>query len=388
MEAATKGKIAPAASAAAAVTPASAASTVAASASASASASAAAAGSADAVASTPAAASATASASAPHAAAKVVDAIKETAKQTQTTSKKPAVSDAEDEKNMQNLAAKIAERVTAVRQKQAVRAAQETRSANGGNARNGRNNHATVRKARVAQTDASKEAARVATHAAHWDYEGEAGPAQWGKLNPDWAQCATGARQSPIDIRDGMRLDLEPIRFDYRPGPFSVVNNGHTVQVGVAGGNRITITGRTYELVQFHFHRPSEERINGKSFAMVVHLVHKDAEGRLAVVALLIEEGEANAAVQSVWNNLPLEKNEPVRPTIEFDPSQLLPARRDYYTYMGSLTTPPCSEGVLWLVMKEPIRLSAQQIAIFSRLYPMNARPIQADSGRLIKESN
>lgn len=294
---------------------------------------------------------------------------------------------------MQKLAGKIAERVNAVRQKQAAQAsasASASAPAQAASARKATSAHASRNASspyRQPEDGAAVKTA-VANHGSHWDYEGEAGPAQWGKLNPAWAKCATGTRQSPIDIRDGMRLDLEKIEFDYRPGPFSVVNNGHTVQVNVSSGNRITITGRTYELDQFHFHRPSEERVNGKGFAMVAHLVHKDAEGRLAVVALLIEEGATNPVVQNVWNNMPLEKNEPVRPAIQLDVAQMLPARRDYYTYMGSLTTPPCSEGVLWLVMKEPIQLSSQQIAIFSRLYPMNARPIQADSGRIIKESN
>lgn len=288
---------------------------------------------------------------------------------------------------MQNLATKIAEKVTAVRQKQAARAsAQASASASAKKAVSARAGRA-ARPYRQPEEGAAVKTAAV-QYGSNWAYEGEAGPLHWGKLNPAWAKCNTGTRQSPIDIRDGMRLELEKIQFDYRPGPFSVVNNGHTVQVNVSSGNRITITGRTYELDQFHFHRPAEERVNGKGFAMVAHLVHKDPEGRLAVVALLIEEGAVNPVVQNVWNNMPLEKNEPVRPAVQIDVGQMLPLRRDYYTYMGSLTTPPCSEGVLWLVMKEPIQLSSQQIAIFSRLYPMNARPIQADSGRIIKESN
>jgi carbonic anhydrase len=121
---------------------------------------------------------------------------------------------------------------------------------------------------------------------------------------------------------------------------------------------------------------------------MVVHLVHKDADGKLAVVAVLLERGKAQSMIQTVWNNLPLEKNDVVTPSVVLDVSELLPARRDYFTYMGSLTTPPCSEGVLWLVMKQPVEASPAQMAIFSRLYPFNARPIQAHSGRVIKESN
>jgi carbonic anhydrase len=145
--------------------------------------------------------------------------------------------------------------------------------------------------------------------------------------------------------------------------------------------------GKRYELVQFHFHRPSEERINGRGYEMVAHLVHKDLDGKLAVVAVLIEQGKGHPLVQQVWNNLPLEKNEELRAAEKMDLGALLPASRAYYTYMGSLTTPPCSEGVLWMVMKQPTQLSAEQIAIFAKLYPMNARPIQSTAGRLIKES-
>ena len=222
----------------------------------------------------------------------------------------------------------------------------------------------------------------------HWDYDGAQGPDAWGKLRPEYSKCASGQRQSPIDIRGGIAVDLEPIKFDYRPSAFSVIDNGHTVQVNVEPGNAITITGKRYELVQFHFHRPSEERINGRQYDMVAHLVHKDADGRLAVVAVLLDRGSAQAIVQSVWNNLPLEKGDEVRAGSRIDLAQLLPDDKRYYTYMGSLPTPPCREGVLWMVMKQPVPISVEQVAIFSRLYPMNARPIQQADGRLIKESN
>lgn len=221
-----------------------------------------------------------------------------------------------------------------------------------------------------------------------WSYEGETGPEQWGKLNPEWAKCASGERQSPIDIRDGIKVDLEPVMFDYQSSYFTIVNNGHTVQVNVSGGNYITLTGRKYELMEFHFHRPSEEKVNGRNFEMVAHLIHKNLEGKLLVIAVLIESGMQHGLIQTLWANLPLEKKEPVVPVSPIDLKQILPAHREYYTYMGSLTTPPCSEGVQWIVIKEPIQASPQQIEIFSRLYPMNARPVQAASGRLIKESN
>jgi carbonic anhydrase len=240
-------------------------------------------------------------------------------------------------------------------------------------------------------SDANLDIAANAGHSllpTHWDYAGSEGPDAWGRMRPEFSKCATGTRQSPIDIRGGIAVDLEPIKFDYRSSAFSVIDNGHTVQVNVEPGNSITITGRRYELVQFHFHRPSEERINGRQYDMVVHLVHKDAEGRIAVVAVLLDRGSAQAVVQQVWNNLPLEKGDEVKAGTRIDLAQLLPEDRRYYTYMGSLTTPPCSEGVLWMVMKQPVPISVEQVAIFSRLYPMNARPIQQADGRLIKESN
>lgn len=247
-----------------------------------------------------------------------------------------------------------------------------------------------ARAARLAEARAKAEAEMAAAgrDPEHWSYEGESGPLEWGKINPAWAKCATGTRQSPIDIRDGIKVDLEPIVFDYWPTRYSVLDNGRTVQVNLPPGNHITLTGRTYELQQFHFHHPSEEKVNGQGFDMVAHLVHKDAEGRLAVIAVLINSGRQNSLIQSIWSNLPLEKHQPLEPVTTIDVNMLLPQHRGYYTYMGSLATPPCSEGVLWLVMKEPIQISPQQLAIFERLYPMNARPVQAHSGRLIKESN
>ena len=221
-----------------------------------------------------------------------------------------------------------------------------------------------------------------------WDYAGVNGPDAWSRLSPEYAKCSSGSRQSPIDIRGGIAVDLEPIQFDYRPSDFSVIDNGHTVEVDVAPGNAITVSGHRYELKQFHFHRPSEERVDGRQFDMVVHLVHEDAQGHRAVVAVLLDRGSAQPVVQAVWNDLPLEKGVAAPGTVKLDLAQLLPADRRYYTYMGSETTPPCSEGVLWMVMQRPVQISPEQLSIFARLYPMNARPIQAADGRLIKQSD
>ena len=223
--------------------------------------------------------------------------------------------------------------------------------------------------------------------AAHWSYEGAEGPEAWAHLDPAWTTCATGQRQSPIDIRDSIRVDLESIRFDYRPSTWNIVDNGHTVQVNVGPGNSLRVGGRDYQLIQFHFHRPSEERVAGRTYDMVAHLVHRSTEGKLAVVAVLIEPGELNAFFRTLWAYLPLERHDPVVPEVTLDLNDLLPATREYWTYMGSLTTPPCTEGVLWLVIKQPLKIAPEQLAIFARLYPMNARPIQTGHGRLIKES-
>ncbi|MDP3084353.1 MAG: carbonic anhydrase family protein [Rubrivivax sp.] len=235
---------------------------------------------------------------------------------------------------------------------------------------------------------ASKPKPKADAGTAHWAYSGEVGPQAWGGLRPDFAKCGNGSRQSPIDIRAGIAVELQSVLFDYRASAFRVIDNGHTVQVNLASGNAVDLGGRRYELQQFHFHRPSEERVDGRQFDMSVHLVHKDGEGRLLVVAVLIDRGSVQPLVQAVWNNLPLEKHVEAPAQGAIDLNHLLPPDRGYYTYMGSLTTPPCSEGVQWVVMRQPVTASAEQMEIFSRLYPMNARPVQQAGGRLIKQSN
>jgi carbonic anhydrase len=220
-----------------------------------------------------------------------------------------------------------------------------------------------------------------------WSYEGEGSPEHWATLRPEYKVCATGERQSPIDIRDGIKVDLPPILFQYKPAQFRIVDTGTTVQVAVSD-NRISLMGKDYELIQFRFHKPSEERVAGKSFDMVAHFVHRSDDNRLAIVAVHLEKGAEHPVVQTLWNYLPLERNVDVYPPdVAIDLNQLLPEKKGYYTYMGSLTEPPCTEGVLWLVMKDPVQVSAEQIAIFGRLYRSNARPVQPLNGRLIKES-
>ncbi|MEN9627139.1 MAG: hypothetical protein RJA10_365, partial [Pseudomonadota bacterium] len=248
--------------------------------------------------------------------------------------------------------------------------------------------HPAPRASKAAGHGSAGSAPAAAGHgAAHWSYQGPAGPQTWGGLKPEFALCGNGQRQSPIDIRGGLAVDLEPVKFSYTDSRFGVIDNGHTVQANLAPGNSIEIGGKRYELVQFHFHRPSEERIDGRQFEMSVHLVHKDETGKLAVVGVLVDKGQPQAAVQKVWNNLPLEKGEEAAARVPLNLDELLPADRRYFTYMGSLTTPPCSEDVRWVVMRQPVTMSPDQIELFARMYPMNARPVQQASGRRILQS-
>jgi carbonic anhydrase len=220
----------------------------------------------------------------------------------------------------------------------------------------------------------------------HWAYTGHGAPAEWGNLDQEFATCKLGKHQSPIDIRGAKQADLPAIKFDYSPSPLKVIDNGHTIMVNYAPGSTIEVGGTRYELTQFHFHKPSEEKIDGKSHAMVAHLVHKSADGKLAVVAVLLDKGAANPAIETIWKNLPKEKEKEAAPAnVSVDATTLLPADKGYYTFEGSLTTPPCSEGVRWLVLKTPVKISDGEIAAFGKIYPMNARPTQAINGRAIE---
>ena len=225
---------------------------------------------------------------------------------------------------------------------------------------------------------------------AHWSYEGDTGPQAWGRMKPEFNLCAIGKRQSPIHIdeRDTLQGPAEPLLFNYQPSDGSVVNNGHTIQVDVQGDNTLTVRGSVYKLLQFHFHTPSEERVNSRGYAMVAHLVHRNAEGQLAVVALLMDPGTANSLINKVWTYMPLDSGDRVRmPQNLLDLNELLPKDQRYYQFMGSLTTPPCTEGVLWMVIKQPISVGRDQIRLFSQLFPNNARPVQALNGRPVRNA-
>ena len=222
----------------------------------------------------------------------------------------------------------------------------------------------------------------------HWTYEGKEGPADWGKLDPRFASCSMGKTQSPIDIKGAKPADLPALTFHYQAVPLNIIDNGHTIQINYPAGSTLTVGAKSYTLTQFHFHHPSEEHINGQGYAMVAHLVHADSEGHLAVVAVLLKPGADNPLIATLWKNLPSQKGNAVDvPGVTVDAATLLPADHGYFTYAGSLTTPPCTEGVSWYVLKHQSPVSADEIAAFAKLYPKNARPIQKTNGREIRES-
>ena len=223
-------------------------------------------------------------------------------------------------------------------------------------------------------------------HALHWGYAGEAGPEHWGEIDPQFEKCKTGKNQSPIDITSAKPEKLASIQFDYKAAPIGIINNGHTIQVNVPKGSSITVNGKQYELLQFHFHSPSEHKMSGKSGDMELHLVHKNKEGELAVIGVFMNAGKENALVKAVWDNLPAEvgKEKSVG-QLTINPADFLPAKKTYANYPGSLTTPPCSEGVNWMVMKESIEVSKAQAEKFTAIFPMTARPVQPLHERTIK---
>jgi carbonic anhydrase len=225
-------------------------------------------------------------------------------------------------------------------------------------------------------------------HGVHWGYSGDVGPEHWGDLSPEFAIAKTGREQSPVDISNPRVVAQAPIEITYRPGALEVVNNGHTIQVNCPAGSTLDVDGTRYDLQQFHFHSPSEHTIGGRHAALEMHLVHADAAGALAVVAVMLEEGAHNGAFDPVWSNMPEHAGPPVRPAgVTVDPGALLPVRRGCFRLPGSLTTPPCSEGVQWLVMDAPVELSSRQITAFRRIYHGNNRPVQPLNDRVILHS-
>lgn len=225
-------------------------------------------------------------------------------------------------------------------------------------------------------------------HGTHWTYSGKAGPSRWFELHPEFIACAKGKYESPIDITGGVKSELPALQFRYSPSPLTIVDNGHTVMATLAPGSTLAAGDRMYGLKQLHFHHPSEESVSGKRFAMVAHLVHEGAGGHVAVVAVLLKVGKGNPLVETLWKHLPSEKERlAIIADVSVDAMEILPPSLGYYTFPGSLTTPPCTEGVTWYVLKTPTEISSAQLAAFAKLYPMNARPIQPRHGRQILET-
>jgi len=220
--------------------------------------------------------------------------------------------------------------------------------------------------------------------AIHWSYSGEGAPENWGSIDPRFATCANGVNQSPIDLTGFTESELPAIDFNYNLTSSDILNNGHAIQANVKDGSSITVDGKTFDLKQFHFHNPSENNINGKSFPLEAHFVHASKAGELAVVAVMFEEGSENKALTELWAKMP-QKVGDKNPIDAKNLEALLPKERDYYRFNGSLTTPPCTEGVRWLVMKDAITLSATQIETFKKvMHHHNNRPIQATNARVI----
>lgn len=233
--------------------------------------------------------------------------------------------------------------------------------------------------------EAKKDAHPHKDHAVHWGYTGEGAAENWGSLKQEYEACASGQFQSPVDLNATITADLPTLEVDYKPVPLTIVNNGHTIQVNYPEGSSMMVDGVQYDLLQFHFHTPSEHTINGQSFPMELHLVHKTKEGALGVLGVMIEQGEHNDSIQSIWNHVLSSGKEPTtHEDTVINGAALLPATMNYFRLSGSLTTPPCSEGVNWHVLAEPIQASTRQITAFRTLYPVNARPVQPSNSRLI----
>ena len=197
--------------------------------------------------------------------------------------------------------------------------------------------------------------------------------------------CEVGTDQSPIDIDNAVDGSPANIIFNYSSVPLVVVNNGHTIQVNYETGSTVSINGEEYQLLQFHFHTPSEHTMAGKAYGLELHLVHRNKKGQLAVVGVMMEKGQANSLIDTIWKNIPEEKGINEVKGLTINAADLLPSSKTYFSYAGSLTTPPCSENVKWNVLAETISVSQEQIAAFEQLYQVNARPIQPMNGRIIE---
>lgn len=221
----------------------------------------------------------------------------------------------------------------------------------------------------------------------HWTYEGKEGPESWAKLSPEYATCETGRNQSPVAIEETTHAVLKPIRSIQKFPAKDIVNNGHTVQVSFKEGNMLVLDNAAYQMKQVHFHAPSENKVHGKSYPLEAHFVHADSKGNLTVIGVMFKEGKENAGLAKLWPQMPNEEGAPIPLKARVIPTELMPDNRSYYRFSGSLTTPPCTEGVRWILLKTPVTASKEQIELFERATRHhNNRPVQALNGRVILE--
>ena len=221
----------------------------------------------------------------------------------------------------------------------------------------------------------------------HWGYQGAGAPAHWGDLEPEFKTCGQGRKQSPIDIVNAVPGTQPALQFSYSSTTLSLVNNGHTIKANYAPGSSINVGGDQYQLLQFHFHSRSENMINGQSFPVEAHLVHANAAGDLAVVGVMFAEGAPNPLLEKLWSYTPSKPySDMVVPTAAVNVSALLPQNSNYYGFTGSLTTPPCTEGVRWMVLQTPVTASAAQISKFRSFFggQDTNRPVQPLNGRVV----
>jgi len=220
---------------------------------------------------------------------------------------------------------------------------------------------------------------------AKWSFaEGPIGPSKWGELDPAYKACSIGTQQSPINIASPIKAQLPPLKIDWGKTTNTIANTGQTIQVNIGEGSTLTLGKDSYKLLQFHFHRPSEHRIDGKSFPMEAHFVHATPSGSLAVIGVMMTEGKSNAVFKSLIATMPAKQGPAVKADLAINPLGLLPSNRIYYRYHGSLTTPPCSETVEWIVLTDPVQVAATDIAGFAKLYAMNGRPLQPLNRRML----
>ncbi len=226
----------------------------------------------------------------------------------------------------------------------------------------------------------------AAKHTPHWSYAGAEGPNKWGDLDATYQACKAGQQQSPINLTAATHQQLAAPVFHYQATNLRVLNNGHTVQVNCDEGSYLELNGQRYNVVQFHYHAPSEHTVDGKSYAAELHIVHKNTEGKLAVVGILLQAGQANPAYDSFISHLPKTETPETAVSAKIDVGALLPSNHTTYRYAGSLTTPPCTEGVTWIVMKTPVQLSTAQLAQLAAVHNHNNRPVQPLNQRTLMD--